>query len=89
MNSFNTLGFDKEEQDGMLRMIACTLLLGNVKVDKSNYEEGVKPCSLVKDKTLDSICELLWINPDKLSESCTVIYKKIGEQVIAKPRTPE
>ena len=89
MHSFNTLGFEKDEQDTILRMIACVLMMGNVPIDSSNHRDGSNACTLTNNKYLNNVCELLKLDAGMISEGCCVKITSPGGQIMKKFRSPE
>ena len=86
--SFNSLGFNQEEQEAVWKILSCTLNLGNVEIDQSNYVEGKTPCDFKDSYYLKTVLETLNLTKEKLVEGCCVVKREIAGQVILSARTP-
>ena len=87
-NSFNRLGFNQEEQDGVFKMLATTLNLGNVDIDPSTWKDGDTPCSVVPSDYFEKVVKILEVDKNELVAGWTLIRRVMQEQVIESPRTP-
>jgi myosin heavy subunit len=87
-NSFNSLGFDAEEQEAVWKTLSCVLNLGNVDIDASTYKEGDVACQMKEGPYMEKVCALLNIAKDSLVEGCTMIKREIQGQIISSPRSP-
>ena len=86
--SFRDLDFTKDQVDAMWRILASVLWIGNITIDESTYEEGSKPCKVVRDQPWKNIVELLQIKEDELEEGITFKALKIGASVTKSPLSP-
>lgn len=77
-SSLKVLGFSVGQQDGIWRSLAAILYIGNIKVDESGYQEGSKPCKIVRDNAWNKVISLLQTNPDLFEEALTHKELKVG-----------
>ncbi len=87
--SFRDLDFNPEQVDAMWRILASILWIGNCRVDESNYVEGQKPCTIVKDRAWKNVIDLLQVKELSLEEGLTFKALKIGASVTKSPLSPK
>ena len=59
VKAFKTLNFSEDEQDAIWRVVASILYMGNLKVDKTTYEEGKNACRIKKNEDFKKVLDLL------------------------------
>ena len=89
VKAFEMLGFTREEEDAIWRILSIVLHMGNFEVDSSNYEEGKKPCSIVENDDFKIVVRLLNCEADSLQQALTLRVRQIQNQVIRTPHRPE
>ena len=87
-NSFNSLGFNQEEQDAVYKMLATTLNLGNVEIDASTWKDGDSPCGVKDSDYFEKVVRILGVDKTELIKGFTQVRRVMQEQVIESPRTP-
>lgn len=89
VRAFEMLGFTREEEDAIWRIISIVLHMGNFEVDSSNYEEGKKPCSIVENDDFKIVVRLLNCDPESLQQALTLRIRQVQNQIIRTPHRPE
>jgi len=80
--AMNVIGIDAEEQDGIFRVIAAILNLGNVEFEAQYGGEGCEVKS--PDKFLAQASDLLKVNQEKLREAIVKPFITAGNERIQK-----
>ena len=88
IKSFRDLDFTPEQIDGIWRILAAVLYMGNFKVDESNYEEGSKGCKIIRDEAWNNVVELLEIDEDLFEEALTHKKLKVNTMITKSPLSP-
>lgn len=86
--SFKDLDFSHGQQDGIWRMLASVLHLGNLRIDESTYEEGSKACKIFRDDTWEKVISLLQIDQNAFEEALTNKEIRVGASVTKSPLSP-
>jgi myosin-5 len=88
-SSFNRLGFNQEEQDGVFKTLATVLNLGNVQIDSSTFIEGEQPCGIKMEEYFEKVLKILEVDREEFIEGICCQKRTLpGGQVLLSPRTP-
>jgi myosin heavy chain 9/10/11/14 len=84
INSFETLGFSKQEQDNIFDIVKSILHLGNLEfVQSSNDQATLHPKS---EKELEKICEFLRVPKEEFLSALLNPILKAGKEIISQSR---
>lgn len=82
----DTIGFDRETVDSLMRLVTAVLFAGNMTFSPSRDGES---CSLDKTSDADACALLLGITFDGLAEALTSRVILAGDEIVHKPLTME
>ena len=84
--SFRTMEFRADEQQGIWSLVSATLFMGQLEYDESTLTDKV-PCGIKNEEPLQIVCKLLQMDFAELSKAIRFKFREIQGQVIESPQS--